>query len=703
MKNSDKYHILNSNLKPDFFCSLSKNKLELLPLSLKPNNMKFNLITSAFLMLFLVVSLGLRSQNRDSSSTKVFNLGTVEIAGTKRAFSSTEVKSKTIEMNYKSSDLDKAIDGLPGIIISNAGSRNEALIYVNGFDVRQVQVFIDGVPVCIPQDGYIDPSRLLSSGVAAIDIQQVMPSILYGANVMGGAINIISSRPAKPFFLKASTGAVFSREGLNGSSANWSLGLKRKKFYVDAHFALRKRNFVSLSQKFDTTALQKDFTLDNSFSGDLDYGIKAAFTPNSTDEYVLNYSAIRSNKGIPVYLGEDSKNKIRYWQFPKWNRDFLFFHSKTKVAKAVFFKSKLAYDKFDNTLKSFDDNSYSSQNKRYAFTSIYDDYSITASTELDVFGYDKHSIKFGIIDKYDKHSEYNEGEKPRDFIDNTLSLAAEDNFQLNGKTSIIAGVGYFYRKSLKATDYDSRKDSVSLFPTSDDGTFNLQAGIVRQLSENHKVIISMARKSRFATIKDRYSYRAGKALPNPGLKSETANSLQALLKGKAWKLSYSLKAYYFLLDNVIQIVNDVEPGKYQFQNTGKAYFSGLDLALKYPLARYFSAAFNYSFIERKNLSNPEIFFVDVPRNSANFFLEYNKEKSLYVKTEVHYRDKSYSNSNGLYTAPSYWLLDVYAGKYLKEHFLIRAGIYNIFDVNYYLSEGYPEEGRVFSLSLSYEL
>lgn len=35
---------------------------------------------------------------------------------------------------------------LPGVIIANVGLRNESVVYVRDFDLRQVPVFIDGVP-----------------------------------------------------------------------------------------------------------------------------------------------------------------------------------------------------------------------------------------------------------------------------------------------------------------------------------------------------------------------------------------------------------------------------------------------------------------------------------------------------------------------------------------------------------------------------
>ncbi|MGZ8220275.1 MAG: TonB-dependent receptor plug domain-containing protein, partial [Methylobacter sp.] len=39
------------------------------------------------------------------------------------------------------------------------GARNERLIYIRGFNSRQVPLFMDGIPVYVPYDGNVDLNR----------------------------------------------------------------------------------------------------------------------------------------------------------------------------------------------------------------------------------------------------------------------------------------------------------------------------------------------------------------------------------------------------------------------------------------------------------------------------------------------------------------------------------------------------------------
>ena len=41
----------------------------------------------------------------------------------------------------------------PGVTFTRSGSRNETGVCVRGFDMRQVPLFVDGIPIYTPYDG----------------------------------------------------------------------------------------------------------------------------------------------------------------------------------------------------------------------------------------------------------------------------------------------------------------------------------------------------------------------------------------------------------------------------------------------------------------------------------------------------------------------------------------------------------------------
>ncbi|MEG1679352.1 MAG: TonB-dependent receptor plug domain-containing protein, partial [Stenotrophomonas sp.] len=129
-----------------------------------------------------------------------FTLGSVDVHA-ERGTSST-VAERALDAD-RIQQLDRntvgdAVSVLPGVSLAR-NSRNEDMVYLRGFDPRQVPVFLDGVPLYVPYDGYVDFGRFTTFDLARIEVASGAASLLYGPNILGGAINLISRRPERPF------------------------------------------------------------------------------------------------------------------------------------------------------------------------------------------------------------------------------------------------------------------------------------------------------------------------------------------------------------------------------------------------------------------------------------------------------------------------------------------------------------------------
>jgi iron complex outermembrane receptor protein len=666
----------------------------------KSNNMKNKyllLLSSTFCL-----STGLFAQHSvDTSSVKTFELGEVVVVGSTVANSQSEIKSQDLEKFQKSS-ISTSLNLLPGVSVSEVGGRNEAMVYIRGYDLRQVPVFIDGMPVYVPYDGYIDLARLQPGGISKISVSKGFSSMLYGANSMGGAINIISAKPESKIEVFGNTGSYFSAQGLNGYNTSLNLGTKQDKWYASANLNLLKRNFISLASGFDTLHNQTSHKLNNSFAKDFQYQFMAGYEPKAGQEYVLSYSGVRSDKGVPIYLGANPTNPIRYWQYPNWDKDCYYFHSKTAFTDKIILKTRLFYDKYYNVLKSFDNNTYTTQKNKSAFTSIYDDHTYGGAAELGLYTIANNEIKLGVNSKYDNHIEYNQGQKPRNFKDNTVVYALEDSWKVLPKLTLAGGIGYYARYGIRADDYNSTKDSVYTFPKSDDHSINYQGGVFFEPIKQQNLYLTVARKSRFATMKDRYSYRFGTAIPNPYLHSEQAVNTEVGYIGNLKSVQLSFAGFYNFIDNTIQQVTNVQPGVFQLQNTGKAEFRGIEGAFGWNVYSIFSIGSSYTLIDKQNISNPSIKFIDVPKHKVISYIKAEKGNLFYVMLDAEYNSQRISTSDGKYKVPACTLFNLNAEYYPIKYASVKVGIHNIFDKLYSVTEGYPEEGRTIYVSLTYK-
>ena len=365
-------------------------------------------------------------------------------------------------------------------------------------------------------------------------------------------------------------------------------------------------------------------------------------------------------------------------------------------------KTRIYYDKFKNTLNSYDDKTYSTQTKGYAFQSLYDDHTYGGNVEYNTQIIPKNDFKIAVHFKEEVHRENNLGEPVRHFIDNTILVGIEDVYKVTNKFTVIPGVSYNIRKNIQAQDYTSATKIISNYPSADaSDAYNAQVGVFYELNQDQKAGATVSQKTRFATIKDRYSYRMGTAIPNPDLKPETAINYEVNYTAKFFeRLTFQTALFYSTITDAILSVSNVQPGKAQMQNFGKAQYSGIELQADYSILENLSLNVNYTYIERKNMTSPEVHFTDVPGTKVMGTLEYQPLKVLRLIANAEFNSSRYSTSYGTAVA-DYTLLNFYASGRILKNFSLDAGLNNILDRNYSLVEGFPEEGRNFFVTLRF--
>lgn len=634
-------------------------------------------------------------------TSKVFSLGEILITIPKSSDSLNRVPVACMEFQDKI-EVSRTLNMLPGIALTATGARNESMVTVRGFDLRQVPIYMDGIPVYVPYDGYVDLARFTTFDLSAIDVSKGFSSIIYGPNSLGGAINLISRKPIKKFEYDGALGTINS----NGYKGNLNIGSNLGKFYLQGGYSFLHRDSFTMSAKYDSTKNENGKERDNSYRTDQKLSFKLGFTPNEKHEYVVGYINQQGQKGTPVYCGTDTKNSLlikpRFWTWPAWNKESYYFLSNTNINSKSYIKTRFYYDIFKNTLFSYDDNTYVTQTKPFAFQNYYNDYTYGGSIEYGTTIVPKNNLKVALHYKEDIHRENNFNEQVRHFEDNTISIGLEDVYKLTNKLVLIPGVSYDARTNVKAEDYNSTTKTVFDFTKAGTSTaYNGQLGIFYYLKDNQKIGATASHKTRFATIKDRYSYKMGTAIPNPDLKPETANNYEINYNGTFFeKVTIQTALFYSKLTDAILNVSNVQLGKSQMQNFGKAEYQGVEAQVNYNALKSLLVGANYTYIERHNLTDATVHFTDVPNTKLFGFIQYQPMKILKIIASAEYNSARYSTSYGTKTG-NFTLINTAVSSKIWKFFSLDAGINNIFDTNYCLVEGYPEEGRNFFVTLRF--
>lgn len=599
-----------------------------------------------------------------------------------------------------------ALNMAPGVNLSRIGARNEQMVYVRGFDLRQVPVFIDGIPVYVPYDGYVDLGRFNTFDLARIDVAKGFSSLMYGPNALGGAINMISRRPEQGLSGDIGAGSTLDQDA-NGSGyrAYGNLAYGTQSWYVQASSSLLKSDGFTLSDDFTPNAIEDGGLRNNSENKDQKTSIKFALTPNDTDEYALRYVRQDGEKGNPSYAGKVPGISARFWDWPYWDKESLYFLSNTQLG-AHTLKARVYTDSYGNGLNSYDDASRTKISRPYAFRSVYDDDTQGASLELASQLSDRNLLKTSLQWKHDTHREQDAGEPWQKVEDTTSSFALENTHTLRDDLSLVAGIGWNQRKGGTAQDYNAKTGILSEFAHATNDGVNAQAGLFWTASDSTQVHASIAQKNRFATVKDRYSYRMGTAIPNPALKTERALHYEIGLSQQMdanWLLRTAL--FYSDIADLMQSVT-IAPTACsstpcsQLQNIGEARSQGIEMGVDGSLEQL-TVGVNYTYLDRENKSNPNVRLTDTPAHSAFAFGTWQFTPQFSLMASAEGNSSRYNSSNGVQRSAGYAIMNLKGSYAFANGMSIEASIQNLADRNYQVSDGFPEAGRTAILQFNY--
>ncbi len=645
------------------------------------------------------VMLGLSIAACGAMAFDSFELGKIEVTTQKE----NSMTSDTINIVESTENTDKkrlsdVLNEVSGVNIYNFGGRNEQMVMLRGFDSKHAPLYIDGIPIAVPYDGYVDFSRFLISDLSEIEVSKGFASPLLGANTFAGAINMVTKKPKKEIEAEFSTGFF----GKNGWSSDLNLGTNQKLYYVQLAVSKVKKEWTELSSAYNSKTydvgngvIQGDSPKRvNSASNDAKINLKFGFTPNSTDEYTFNYIKQWADKGVPPYSSEKQFNgQAKFWGWDYWDKQSYYFISKTAFGNGNYVKSRLFYDIFKNSLLIYTDKTYSTLQSGGSAPSHYDDETKGASLEVFFKLPFNNSLAFASHYKEDDHKEHTNGYPTYEMRDIIYSYGTEYKHRLFGNTDLRVGTSYDTERVQEADD--------SNYPTSASKkemnhgsayTFNPMATIESAISDNTSIYCGVSQKSRIPSIKDRYSYRFSTYIANPNLKAEKTLNHEVGVKHKFGSQSLKTSVFYMDIEDYIQEVKNVSGGKSQLQNVGDVVSKGIELDYSAVPFDSLSINANATFQSVTN-ENPNVKIMDMPNAMANLSVRYSPTKWFRWTNSIRAESGRYSQSDGSARTDSYAVVNTGIGFSVGKNTTIETGIDNLFDKNYALTYGYPEEGR----------
>ena len=581
---------------------------------------------------------------------------------------------------------DQALSTTPGLYFSK-NSKNESKFILNGFDQRQVNVFLDGVPVSVAFDGMIDLSQFSGDNIESIRISRGLPSVLYGANTLGGSINIITNTPVSDNKFDVRTEVSNHKRFFGRLGINLDVG----KLLINGFAVLNQASEYRLSNKFKNLRNENGPVRENSDFKKISMGTKLYYNFNPSNRIGFNLNVIRNEMGIPPNA---SVERPRYWRFPRWDKNVISLNSEHQMGSTYLLRSILFLDQSKNRLESFDDNTYSSQTKGYAFTSEYDDYAIGAAFyhHIDLFSF---GLTEGVISfKQDVHEE--RSDQSHDFekyATNLFQIGIEQDIKLTNWLTVAGGIDVEHLQPKVASKYTLR-DPITLL--------NGQSSMFTNLNQKLDVFAAIGIKSRFPTLKELYSEYLGRTIANPNLVAERSHNIHTGITWKHMDNSLTLSAFYNQVYNLITLAQ-LGDNTQQYRNTGKALLQGFNFNSEICIGKSIIDIY-YSYLVAKNVSadRSSDFLEYRPKHRINILWIYPILSKFTIQTELsHTRNQFFQNPDNA----QWQKLNDFSMVNLKFEYLFLNNfkwylrIDNILDENYVSEYGIPMPGRVLSLGL----
>jgi iron complex outermembrane receptor protein len=478
----------------------------------------------------------------DADSIRTYSLGEVSVHGD----SVRDITTATVQQipAARLSRTDAAtVAGLVYQIPSariQTNSRGEALVYLRAAAERQVALFFDGALMNVPWDNRLDMSMLPSGAIGGITVSKGAPSVLYGANTLGGTINMVSvDRDAEGSHSEIQTQAGSS--GLFGGSIlhtgrTGSLTYIGEAGYTTREgFALPREASLTYHQSSDALRTNSDIRslnaylrAENRFSESVEVGAAVHF--------------VDAEKGVAP---EGHIEGARFWRYPTWqgltlslNSEALFGADDEWSFRGAAWGSRFAQD-----IAQYEDAAYGT------LSAMEEDRDITIGTRLILSrAHDGGRVSLAVNGLSSVHDQR---DLAYDSTGSLIELRDDGGAVMPYPTATYeqmiysTGVEAEHRFGAANVTLGASFDGMRTPRTGDKpaqqpfGDFSLIGGVSYDLSEGMALRVSGGRKTRFPTMRELYGEALRRFLINPELKPEETwvGELGAEARGEAGSLA----------------------------------------------------------------------------------------------------------------------------------------------------------------------
>ena len=587
--------------------------------------------------LLLVLLVGSANAQVPSDSLTHYRLGEIVVSpeGTIQRNRSTSTVHRVALAGIAQTDaasIDRALRLIPSAHIQT-NSRGESLVYIRGAGERQVSLFFDGALLNIPWDNRMDLSLIPSEVVGDITVAKGVPSVLYGANVLGGAINMTSRELRSP-------GSYVQLSGIAGSHQTSQARLtwlrRSQRFSTSVFGGLSSRDGISVprgaalpySQTTDRMRTNTDRRMQSLFA-------QGAYQSMHGVSVGLSLLQLGGRKGVaPEGHLNPEHARVRFWRYPDWATTMVILSSQAPI-KAGHVRGAIWLSRFGQRITQYEDHSYLSLVETQEDQ---DDTFGMRITFLQQFG-NSGTLQGAASVLTSEHWQQNKvdavSDAPLTFLQRIYSGGLEYTWE--GPLQLSAGASWDMLTTPRTGDKPSRPMQSGLGVTT---------GVRYVLGSGAAWRASIGRKVRFPTMRELFGEALGRFLVNPDLQPESSllSEIAFQVDGESTAIeaiAFLNRTYDTIGQRMVALPGDARTLRQRINLEGSRA-GGLELMVTSRLSQHIRANCNITWMRIRALENGQPRpLAEKPNMLGNCNVGFNSTSGLAIRMESFVTGQAY--------------------------------------------------------------
>ncbi len=548
---------------------------------------------------------------------------------------------------------------LPGVDIAVSGGIGQnSDIYIRGAESRHTLVLVDGIPLAKSGiAGTADFSQIPLSLVQRIELIRGPRSAVYGADAIGGVINVITQNNTPGGQIQASIGSNHFQQ--YDGSVRQQVGDK---------------TLVTVAGAFEDT---KGFNVrpDSPYSVDSD---RDGFR-NKTFWAGVNHTFNDQFSGFARGYGYSNKTGYDAGYRDGGDERQLYNHT---YETGLNFTNGIYSSVLTGSYQRYKDYNYASTLGLYNVGTSLDDMTQRNLQWGNSFVVGQGTISAGI--------DWQQQE-----------LTSSDTFTADTYKRDNTGYYLTAQQHVKTVTLEAsvRGDDNDQFGWN--GTWQTAAGW--EFVPDYRVTLSYGTGFQAPTLGQMYGQKRLSIIPNPDLDPEKSQQWEIGFEGQTGPLNWQLSAYRNKIDNLITYYYDDDTWQGTYYNIQSATIKGIEWTGSFDTG-IFSHQITLGYLDPRRDQDDEV-LAHRSKQQYKYQLDWNMF-GFDMDVAYQYFSKSFNNNTNQFAStqrrmPSYSLVDIAASYPITSHLTVRGRIANLFDKDYETVYGYQTPGREYYLTGSY--